>query len=67
MAELLAREGDIRKVLIVCPASVKSQWRSEILRFSERDCQIVLGGAAGRSAVRERMLLHHLQLRAGVA
>jgi hypothetical protein len=48
MAELLAREADIRKVLIVCPASVKSQWRSEILRFSERDCQIVLGGAAQR-------------------
>ena len=50
MAELLAREADIRKVLIVCPASVKSQWRSEILRFSERDCQIVLGGAAQRAS-----------------
>ena len=48
-AELLAREAKIRKVLIVCPASVKSQWRSEILRFSERDCQIVLGGAADRA------------------
>jgi len=50
IAELLAREAGIRKVLIVCPASVKSQWRSEILRFSERDCQIVLGGAAQRAA-----------------
>ncbi|HEX6506008.1 MAG TPA: DEAD/DEAH box helicase, partial [Chloroflexota bacterium] len=50
MAELLAQEAGIRKVLIVCPASVKSQWRSEILRFSERDCQIVLGGAAKRAA-----------------
>jgi hypothetical protein len=50
MAELLAQEAGIRKVLIVCPASVKSQWRSEILRFSERDCQIVLGGAAERAA-----------------
>src|SRR6266851_2206499 len=50
MAELLAQEAGIRKVLIVCPASVKSQWRSEILRFSERDCQIVLGGAAVRAA-----------------
>jgi hypothetical protein len=50
MAELLAREAGIAKVLIVCPASVKSQWRSEILRFSERDCQIVLGGAAERGA-----------------
>jgi SNF2 family DNA or RNA helicase len=50
MAELLAQEAGIRKVLIVCPASVKSQWRSEITRFSERDCQIVLGGAAERAA-----------------
>ena len=50
MAELLAREADIRKVLVVCPASVKAQWRSEVLRFSGRDCQIVLGSAAGRSS-----------------
>ena len=49
IAELLAREADIRKVLVVCPASVKAQWRSEVLRFSGRDCQIVLGSAAGRS------------------
>ena len=49
MAELLAREADIRKVLVVCLASVKAQWRSEVLRFSGRDCQIVLGSAAGRS------------------
>jgi SNF2 family DNA or RNA helicase len=49
MAELLAREAGIRKVLVVCPASVKAQWRSEVLRFSGRDCQIVLGSAAERS------------------
>jgi SNF2 family DNA or RNA helicase len=50
VAELLAREAGIRKVLIVCPASVKSQWRSEILRFSERDSQIVLGSSEQRPA-----------------
>ncbi len=33
-----------------CPASVKSQWRSEILRFSERSCQLVLGSAADRAS-----------------
>ena len=49
-AELLAQEADIRKVLVVCPASVKSQWRSEVLRFSQRDCQIVLGSAEQRAA-----------------
>ena len=46
VAELLAREADIRKVLVVCPASLKSQWRNEIQRFCDRDCQLVLGGAA---------------------
>src|SRR5262249_26442501 len=40
VAELLAREAEIKKVLIVCPASVKAQWRGEIERFSERSCQI---------------------------
>lgn len=48
IAELLAREAGISKVLIVCPASLKSQWRSEIRRFSSRDCQLVLGSAAER-------------------
>ncbi|MGQ9651451.1 MAG: DEAD/DEAH box helicase [Phycisphaerae bacterium] len=49
VAELLAREVNIRKVLIVCPTSLKSQWRSEIHRFSNRDCQLILGGAAERA------------------
>ena len=49
-AELLAREAGIGKVLVVCPASVKSQWRSEIHRFSDRDVQLVAGGAAARAA-----------------
>ena len=46
LAELLAREADIAKVLVICPASLKSQWRNEIQRFSLRDCQLVLGNAA---------------------
>jgi superfamily II DNA or RNA helicase len=48
VAELLSRWADIRRVLIVCPASLKSQWRSEIHRFSERDCQLVIGSAEDR-------------------
>jgi superfamily II DNA or RNA helicase len=50
MAELLARECAISRVLIVCPASVKGQWRNEIGRFSERSSAIVAGGAADRFA-----------------
>jgi hypothetical protein len=50
VAELLARLADIRHVLVVCPASLKSQWRSEIGRFSGRTSQLVLGSAEERVA-----------------
>ena len=49
VAELLAQEAGIRKVLVICPASVKSQWRSEIRRFSDRTVQLVVGSAAERA------------------
>ena len=49
VAELLSRVAGINKVLVICPASVKSQWRSEIRRFSDRDCQLVLGSARERA------------------
>jgi len=48
VAEVLAREAGIGRVLVVCPTTLKSQWRSEIERFSERSCQLVLGPAAER-------------------
>ncbi|NOX53945.1 MAG: DEAD/DEAH box helicase [Planctomycetes bacterium] len=50
VAELLAREAGIRKVLVICPASLKSQWRNEISKFCERDCQLVMGSAKVRAA-----------------
>jgi superfamily II DNA or RNA helicase len=49
-AELLAREAGIRKALVICPASLKSQWRSEIHRFCDREVQLVQGPAAQRQA-----------------
>ena len=65
-AEILAREAGISKVLVVCPASLKSQWRNEIQRFCDRSVQLVEGGAARTGAgLRERRLLHRLQLRTG--
>ncbi len=50
VAELLAREAGITRVLIVCPASLKSQWRIEIQRFTDRPVQMVLGGSGSRAA-----------------
>jgi SNF2 family DNA or RNA helicase len=49
VAELLARLEDIRRVLIVCPTSLKSQWRTEIERFSGRSSQLILGSGAERA------------------
>jgi hypothetical protein len=49
-AEMLSREAGIAKVLVICPASVKFNWRQEILRFSGRSCQMILGRAAERAA-----------------
>jgi SNF2 family DNA or RNA helicase len=49
VSELLAREAGISKVLVICPASVKSQWRNEIRRFCDRDCQLISGSTASRS------------------
>ena len=49
VAELLAREVGIRKVLIICPASLKSQWRNEIARFCRRESQAISGAVAERA------------------
>lgn len=48
-AELLAREAGIRKVLVICPTSLKSQWRNEVHRFSDRDVQLIVGSAEERA------------------
>ncbi len=49
VAELLAEHADIQRVLVICPTSLKSQWRNEIHRFIDRDCQMVVGTAAQRA------------------
>ncbi len=50
LAELLARLAEIRRVLIVSPASVKSQWQEEIASFSNRSVQMILGDGKARAA-----------------
>jgi superfamily II DNA or RNA helicase len=50
VSEFLATEVGISKVLIVCPVSLKSQWMMEIQRFTDRNCQMVLGPMAERAS-----------------
>ncbi len=49
VAELLAREAGISRVLVICPASLKAQWASEVARFAQRDCQLILGSSDERA------------------
>ena len=49
VAEMLAREANITRVLVVCPASLKSQWAAEITRFSGRSSQLILGKNSERA------------------
>jgi SNF2 family DNA or RNA helicase len=50
VAELLAQHAGISRVLIICPASLKSQWAAEIARFSGRESRLVAGRLAEREA-----------------
>jgi superfamily II DNA or RNA helicase len=51
VAEFLAQHAGLRRVLVICPASLKSQWRNEIHQFSDRSVQLVGGKLAERAAL----------------
>ncbi|MDY6823307.1 MAG: DEAD/DEAH box helicase [Thermodesulfobacteriota bacterium] len=48
VAELLSQDADISRVLVISPASLKSQWQIEIRQTSSRSCHLVLGNAQER-------------------
>ncbi|MHB8428777.1 MAG: DEAD/DEAH box helicase [Acidiferrobacterales bacterium] len=47
-AEILARNFGVSKVLVICPTSLKYQWRSEITRFAGREARVIAGGRVQR-------------------
>ncbi len=47
-AVYLKQEANIKKVLVICPASLKAQWQTEIERFTDLSAQQILGAAAER-------------------
>ncbi len=42
-AELLRKEGLVESVLILCPTSLKYQWRSEIRKFTDAEVYVIEG------------------------
>lgn len=46
----LARNAEVERILVVCPASLKHQWAREIQRFTEHEVQIIQGGPEIRNA-----------------
>ena len=46
--EVLARHFGVSRTLVVCPASLKYQWQSEIARFSGRAARVISGGRMQR-------------------
>ena len=47
--EMLIRHNHVRRVLVICPTSLKHQWREEITRFTDHEAVVVTGLLAARS------------------
>ena len=47
--EMLIRHNHVRRVLVICPTSLKHQWREEITRFTEHDAVVVSGLMVART------------------
>lgn len=50
-ATWLAERDDVRRVLVVCPASLKQQWAREIERFTGHKAVVVSGAPDARGAL----------------
>ncbi len=47
-ASWLADQAGVKKVLVVCPASLKHQWAREITKFTSKSVQIIQGAVENR-------------------
>jgi SNF2 family DNA or RNA helicase len=58
--ELLARQRNLRKALVIAPASVKYQWETEIRKFTARPVQVIEGGKETRQEQYEEPTFYRL-------
>jgi SNF2 family DNA or RNA helicase len=49
--EILARAMGVERILVICPTSLKHQWKQEIERFSGRSAEVVEGLLTKRIAI----------------
>jgi SNF2-related domain/Helicase conserved C-terminal domain len=49
--EFLRLKKGIRRVLVVCPASVKAEWEDQIARFTDQTSRLIFGSRAQRLAL----------------
>lgn len=49
-AALLKEQEGVRRILIICPASLKQQWAREIGKFTDLRCQTIQGPPKARGA-----------------
>ena len=47
-SELFARHFGVQRVLVVCPTSLKHQWKNEFARFAKREVQVIGGLRSAR-------------------